>query len=174
MKKIFSIILLFILTGCNKPNTVLICGDHVCVNKTEAKQYFEENLTLEVKIIDKKNKNKLDLVELNLRETQDIKKKVFIKPKRQTNQKLKTLSKKEIYTIKQKIKNKEKDKFVKKTKVKKDDRFGREKNKKTINNSKQLKTDVCKVLKECNIDEISKYLIKLGNKKKFPDITIRE
>ena len=64
--------------------------------------------------------------------------------------------------------------MLKKTKVKKDDRFGREKNKKTINNSKQLKTDVCKVLKECNIDEISKYLIKLGNKKKFPDITIRE
>jgi len=174
MKKIFSIILLFILTGCNKPNTVLICGDHVCVNKTEAKQYFEENLTLEVKIIDKKNKNKLDLVELNLRETQDIKKKVFIKPKRQTNQKLKTLSKKEIYTIKQKIKDKEKDKFVKKTRIKKDNKFPREKRKTKINNSNQSQIDVCKVLDECNIEEISKYLIKLGNKKKFPDITIRE
>ena len=174
MKKIFLIILLSILTGCNKPKTVLICGDHVCVNKAEAKQYFEENLSLEVKIIDKKNKNKLDLIELNMRKTQNIKKKVFIKPKTRTNQKLKTLSKKEIDTIKQKIKNKEKDNLVKKTRVKKDDKFTMEKTKKTINNSKQLKTDVCKVLKECNIDEISKYLIKLGNKKKFPDITIRE
>ena len=174
MKKIFLIILLSILTGCNKPKTVLICGDHVCVNKTEAKQYFEENLSLEVKIIDKKNKNKLDLIELNMRKTQNIKKKVFIKPKTETNQKLKTLSKKEIDTIKQQIKNKEKDKFIKKTNVKKDNKLTREKSKKKIKKSNQLQTDVCKVLKECNIDEISKYLIKLGNKKKFPDITIRE
>ena len=173
MKYLLFIIMVFIYS-CSKQQSILICGDHECINKAEAKQYFEENLSLEVKIIDKKNKNKLDLVELNMKKPQNIKKKVFIKPKTRTNQKLKTLSKKEIDTIKQKIKNKEKDKFVKKTKVKKDDRFGREKNKKTINNSKQLKTDVCKVLKECNIDEISKYLIKLGNKKKFPDITIRE
>ena len=44
----------------------MICGDHVCVNKTEAKQYFEENLSLEVKIIDTQNKNEIDLVQLNL------------------------------------------------------------------------------------------------------------
>ena len=174
MKKIFLIILFSLLTGCNKPKTVLICGNHVCVNKAEAKQYFEENLSLEVKIIDKKNKNKIDLVELNMRKSQDIKKKVFINPKTQTNQKLKTLSKKEIDTIKQQIKNKEKDKFIKKTNVKKDNKLTREKSKKKIKKSNQLQTDVCKVLKECNIDEISKYLIKLGNKKKFPDITIRE
>ena len=34
----------------------LICGDHVCINKDEADQYFEENLSIEVKIIDKKKK----------------------------------------------------------------------------------------------------------------------
>ena len=42
--------------SCSKQKTLLICGDHVCVNKAEAKQFFEENLTLEVKIIDKKKK----------------------------------------------------------------------------------------------------------------------
>ena len=58
MKLFFSIILIFFLSNCSKPKTVLICGDHVCVNKSEAEQYFKENLSIEVKIVDKKNKNK--------------------------------------------------------------------------------------------------------------------
>ena len=65
--KIFFLLLLFVfLLSCNKPKTVLICGDHICVNKSEAEQYFKENLSLEVKIIDKEDKNEIDLVELNL------------------------------------------------------------------------------------------------------------
>ena len=55
------------LANCSKPKTVLICGDHVCVNKAEAEQFFEENLSIEVKIIDKKKtKPEINLVELNL------------------------------------------------------------------------------------------------------------
>ena len=50
-------------------------GDHVCVNKSEAEQYFEENLTIEVKIVDKKIKEELDLVQLNLLENTNGKKK---------------------------------------------------------------------------------------------------
>ena len=58
--KVFIILsLFFILLGCNKTKTVMICGDHVCVNNLEAKQYFEENLTLIVKVIDKKKKRKI-------------------------------------------------------------------------------------------------------------------
>ena len=73
----------------------MICGDHKCINNTEAKQYFEENLTLEVKIIDKKQKEKIDLVELNINEKSE-KKEVNIKKKEKTNQKVKPLSQKEI------------------------------------------------------------------------------
>ena len=52
---IFIFILsIFILQSCSKPKTVLICGDHVCVNNKEAEQYFKENLSLEVKVIDNK------------------------------------------------------------------------------------------------------------------------
>ena len=61
MKLIFLIFLIFIFTNCSKPKTVLICGDHVCINKTEAQQYFEENLTIEVKVINKKIENKVDI-----------------------------------------------------------------------------------------------------------------
>ena len=66
MKKIFFLFLIIILSSCSKPKTVLICGDHVCINKTEAKSYFEENLSLEVRIINNKKKDNIDLVELNL------------------------------------------------------------------------------------------------------------
>jgi len=51
MKKVLIILSFFFLHQCNKPKIVVICGDHVCVNKTEAEQYFEENLSIEVKIV---------------------------------------------------------------------------------------------------------------------------
>ena len=63
--KLLLIVMLFFLKNFGKYKTVLICGDHVCLNKTEAEQYFEENLSIEVKIIDK-NKKEFDLVEINL------------------------------------------------------------------------------------------------------------
>ena len=34
--------------------------------------------------------------------------------------------------------------------------------------------DVCTILDKCNIDEISKFLLERGRKKRYPDITIRE
>ena len=38
------IFLIVIFQGCAKQKAILICGDHICVNNNEAKQYFEENL----------------------------------------------------------------------------------------------------------------------------------
>ena len=79
--KIFLFAVIFMILSCtNKPKSVLICGDHICVNKNEAKQYFEENLTLEVRILDKKNSEETDLIELNLKEKNN-KKKVSLKKK---------------------------------------------------------------------------------------------
>ena len=71
----FLILILFY--GYSKPQAVLICGDHICVNKTEAEQYFEENLSLEVKIINKGEKKELSLVELNLDKDINGKKKLL-------------------------------------------------------------------------------------------------
>ena len=34
--------------------------------------------------------------------------------------------------------------------------------------------DICTILKKCNIDEISKYLLDKGKSKDFPDITKRQ
>ena len=95
MIRILSLLLLIFFQSCSKPKTVLICGDHVCINKNEAKQYFEENLSLEVKIINMNEKKNIDLVELNLRENKEQREVTIIK-KEMTNKKIKTLSKKEI------------------------------------------------------------------------------
>ncbi len=76
MKKLLLFLIMLTIYGCNKPKTVLICGDHVCVNKAEAEQYFEDNLTLEVKVIDKKRKKEINLVELNLKSSSEEKKKL--------------------------------------------------------------------------------------------------
>lgn len=188
MKYTILISLIFFLASCGKPKTVLICGDHACVNKEEAEQFFEENLTIEVKVVDKNIKEKIDLVELNLNDKQNGKKKISIISKRKTSKSLKTLSNKEIANIKKKVKNKkkekkivkklpnklnEKNKILSKTKEKKDiDK--RDVNKKmfeTVSKKNINVIDVCTILEKCNIDNISKYLLEQGRKKGFPDIS---
>ena len=177
MKIFVFILFIFILQSCSKPKTVLICGDHVCVNNKEAEQYFKENLSLEVKIIDKKNPKNIDLIELNLNSSINSKKKISIVQKNKTNKKIKVLSKKEIKDKKKKLKKAKKD--IKKPKqnllVKKPKKNKKNiKSTKVINNQTVKIPDICTILEKCSIDEISKYLVKQGNEKKFPDITIRE
>jgi len=175
MKFFLALIIFFILISCSKPKTVLICGDHICVNKAEAEQYFEENLTIEVKIIDKKEKNKIDLVELNLRENQSGKKRISLLSKNQTTKNIKTLSSNEISNIKKKIKKKKKEKKITKKVITNNKKINEtNKIKKNLKNKRDDIVDVCKILEKCSIDEISKYLIELGKNKKFPDITIRQ
>ena len=104
MNKLFILLFVLVLSSCVKPKSVLICGDHECINKSEAKQYFKENLTLEVKIISNKEELTYDLIDLNLNS-----KKKNIKVKRNKNVKVvKKLSKEEIKIKKKEIKNKKK------------------------------------------------------------------
>ncbi len=181
MKKILLITILF-LVACSKPKTVLICGDHICVNQTEANQYFEENLSIEVKIIDHKKKEQFDLVELNLNSNPAENKKISLTTKKETRKEVKLLTKKEINQIKSDVKSKKKELEIykrtnpdqtlkkgklKKLKVKKETKFNVRKQKNNV-------IDICTIIEKCNIEEISKYLIKKGNQRKFPDITLRE
>ena len=183
MKIAYLISIILLLTSCSKPKTVLICGDHICVNKDEAEQYFEENLSIEVKIIDKKLNKNDDLVELNLRENSSGDKKISISSKKSTKNSVKKLSKKEITKIKSDIKRKNKKKVAKKV----DETVSQKNTKKiklksnnkkffneNVNKKRKDVVDICTILEKCSIDEISKYLIKQGKNKKFPDITTRE
>ena len=186
MNRLLIFFTIFLLYGCNKPKTVLICGDHVCINNEEAKQYFEDHLSLEVRVLNKKSLKEIDLVELNLKKENNGEKKISLSTKRNTNKKLKELSNKEIKEKKEqlkqrkialkKVKNK---KAIDNSKIKKTIKKKKKTNKvllekQKINVNKNQKTNICELLKECSIKEISKYLVNQGNKKDFPNITDRE
>ena len=181
MRFFILLILLTITSSCSKPKTVFICGDHICVNKSEAELYFKENLSIEVKILNKKEKKESDLVELNLN-NENKNRKVSIERKSKTKEVVKQLSNDQIKQIKSEIKKKKfKKKMTKKIEEKKIDLKDKRnivkkepkiKEKKILNN--KIIADNCPILKNCNIDEISKFLIKEGNKKKFPNISIKE
>ena len=165
MRLILLFIVAVFLSSCNKPKVVLICGDHICINKSEAEQFFNDNLTLEAKIIrNKKTKYDFDLIELNLKESENGKRKVNISKKNKINKNLKTLSSKEIINIKRKLKENKKEKESNSNKI----------IKKNVNKNRNDVVDICTILEKCSIDEISKYLIEQGKKKKYPDLTIRQ
>ena len=188
MKYLLLPFFFLILQNCSKPKTVYICGDHACVNKTEAKQYFEENLSLEVKIIDPKRKKIVDLVELNLKDNSSENRQINIKKKIKPKKEIKTLNNNEMKIIKRKIKEKEKNNKISKiVKINNEKKFASLKqNNKIIEKSSTIKSkesikkkrrdivDICTIIKKCSIDEISKYLLKQGKKKSFPDITTKE
>ena len=187
MRFLFLIIPFIFMQNCSKPKTVLVCGDHICINKSEANQYFKENLSIEVKIIDSKKNIKPDLVELNLNESV-CNRKISINKKDKTKKEIKTLTNEQIKNIKKKLKkNKKNNKISKKTTYNKKNKskitrkkvrqesLNKDKIKLNDNIKEQLKiVDVCSIIDKCNIDEISKFLLNQAKKKKFPDITVRE
>tara|TARA_A100000164_G_scaffold329055_1_gene316538 strand:- start:158 stop:646 length:489 start_codon:yes stop_codon:yes gene_type:complete len=162
------------------------------VNKAEAEQYFEENLTIEVKIIDQKVESEIDLVELNLTDSKNGKRKISLSSKNDTNVSLKTLSNQEIINIKENIKIKKiKNKKIVKKNFKKNKDIIKEQNssknieekkifkenkpiQKKVNKDIKNEVDICTILEKCSIDEISKYLLEQGRNKKYPDITKRQ
>ena len=107
MKNIILIFIFFLSVSCTKPKTVFICGDHICVNKTEAQQYFEENLTLEVKVLKKRDTKEPNLIELNLSEPNQVNKQVFVSKKERTNKEIKKLSDNEKKKIISNVKKKQ-------------------------------------------------------------------
>ena len=172
MKNIILFLTLILLFSCSKNKTVMICGDHICVNNNEANQYFEENLALEVKILDKKNEQ-IDLVQLNL-ENKDLNdKKVFIEKKSETNKEVKSLSDEEIKKIKSNVKKKNRLKKIKKKKLN-NDNIKKKREFDVQKNVSNQNIDVCKIIEKCNIEEISKYLIKEGKNKSFPNIAVKQ
>ena len=188
MRFIIFISLIFFLSNCSKPKTVLICGDHVCLNKAEAEQYFEENLSIEVKVINKQFDDEEDLVELNLKENSLGKKRISISSKNTTNKSIRALSNKEVTEIKKNLRNKKKEKKIDKKEIinkkklinikekKKEKLLLKKKTiiNKDVNKKRNDIVDVCTILEKCSIDEISKYLLEQGKNKKFPDITTRQ
>ena len=64
MKYVFFLFFLFVIS-CSTSKKVYMCGDQVCLDKKEFKEYFAQNLILEVQIKNKKKSPSVDLVKLN-------------------------------------------------------------------------------------------------------------
>ena len=174
MRFFLFIIFLFLFSCSNKVTQVYICGDHPCVNKNEMKEYFDNNISIEVFTItpDKENKKKFTLVDLNLMKDGDNK----------DNNKSKNLSSvKSKEDVKKIIKKRRKlaKLKLKENKVKgqrKVDKISKIKSKSLFKSKKKEAITfvrICKNLEECDIDKISKIIMDMGRKKSFPDITVQ-
>ena len=65
MKYIFFLFFLLIV-ACNTVKKEYVCGDHLCIDKKEFKEYFAENITVEIQAPSQNKKNStIDLVKLN-------------------------------------------------------------------------------------------------------------
>ena len=164
--RLLLVLFTFMLYSCSTSKSVLICGDHECINKEEAKLFFEENLTIEVKVITKNKEKNFSLVKMNLeKESENIK---ILKSK---NKKIvRKLSKDEIKLKKNEIKEK-------KNRTKKDSANKNEKKIEPVSSIKIKKSmdnknlsNICSILEKCNIDTISEYLIKQSLSKDYPNI----
>ncbi|OUX53092.1 MAG: hypothetical protein CBE47_04210 [Pelagibacteraceae bacterium TMED287] len=183
--KYFFIIIFFILSSCSGSKKVYICGDQICKNKKEMKEYFAENFYIETRVSSKQINTNTDLVNLNLN-TDKIKDKKFYSILNKNNNKIEINNNKETKELIVKKKDtkliKNKNEIFSEVKVmdalenkgslkKKNKNLLVKKNKKIDKKSLPNKLEVCKKLKNCNIEEISTYLTNISKNKKFPDIT---
>ena len=175
MRVLLIFFVIMFTNSCSKPKVVLICGDHVCINKDEAQQFFEENMSIEVKIVDSKEKKEINLVELNLMNNSE-KKNIIVSKKGKIERDIKILTNDEIEKKKLEINQKKIAKKVsRKVNTKKTFNKNVKKKETIINNEKSQEIfNICLYIEnDCNIEEISKYLLKKGGDKDFPDITLR-
>ena len=61
MKKLFHIIIFFVIVGCSYDKTVYWCGDHPCVDKEEKETYFKKTMIVEIKEFKKKDLKKTEI-----------------------------------------------------------------------------------------------------------------
>ena len=156
MKYLFF--LFFFLAHCSsitgdKTQKIYICGDHECADKKEINNYFKNNISIEVYTLSDSPKKDYDLVELNM--TKEDKNKIVsteIKRKK----------------LKERLKKRPK---VKKVKVNKGEIIDGKKRR--IDKPKITLVRICKDIQECDIDEVANKIFKIGNEKKFPNLTIK-
>ena len=138
------------------------------------KEYFDNNISIEVFTIisDKENKKKLTLVDLNLMKDGDSKDKK--KSKNLSSVKSKEDVKKIIKKRRKLAKLKLKENKVKGQR--KVDKISKIKSKNLFKSKKKEPITfvrICKNLEECDIDKISKIIMDMGRKNPFPDITVQ-
>tara|TARA_B100001996_G_scaffold215554_1_gene165683 strand:+ start:879 stop:1379 length:501 start_codon:yes stop_codon:yes gene_type:complete len=161
---LFFLVFLFSCSSLNSEKTkkIYICGDHPCANKKEVKNYFDNNISIEVYTVTTKKKRDrdFDLVQLNMSKEEKDKYVSLVEKEKDIKKKLKNRKKIEKINIKNEKKVK---KIAKRTESKKKRKKKRSPNLTLVR--------LCKNLEECDIDDVAKIILDMSKKKKFPDIT---
>ena len=177
MKIINLFIILFILCCTTQENKIYICGDHPCKNKNEINDYFNNNISVEVYVVESKKKKieNANLVDLNLykesKNKQNKKDLSFLKDRKSSN--INTNQDNKYSKLKMKVLNKKVDKKEIQTDIRKNTEKTVSKPKKSFKFGSIKTTEIvhlCKNLDECDINVISKKINEMANKKSFPDI----
>ena len=56
MRNYFFLFIFFFIIGCSINKGEYWCGDHQCINKKEKKAYFKKTMIVEIRELDKKDK----------------------------------------------------------------------------------------------------------------------
>ena len=194
-----SILFIFIIiVNCTPKNKAYICDGKKCSSTKEANEYFKKNHIIEVEIKDEEKNKSIDLVKLNTNDKNEGEK-LIIKSRNKNNKQslIKLKNKKQSFFQKQKIAAKKRSEAIKKEKeqkkllkinnkekaikIKNDMKvtnLGKkintnEKKVKKVNDNLFIKNTNCFALGKCDIEEISKKIMKKGSNKDYPDITIK-
>ena len=199
MKKLFLLLIVFLLISCANKNLVYWCGDHPCINKKEKESYFKKTMIVEVKEITKSKKNNSEIEKITqqarLNEKKRIKEEKYLAKQerlevkkrikeekylaKQERLEVKKIIKEEKYLIKQerlkeKMRIKNEKKLTKQTRLEK-----KKKNKDKKKSHKIQKTE--KITKidtqlakndttESTFDNLLDKVLKQNTLKPYPDI----
>tara|TARA_A100001011_G_C14319123_1_gene849580 strand:- start:3989 stop:4534 length:546 start_codon:yes stop_codon:yes gene_type:complete len=177
MRKIYFLFIIFLFSCSNTGKRVYICGDHPCKDKKEIEEYFKDNISIEVYVIEsekKKNKNR-DLVELNIIKDKDYdqnkdKEFDFLRNRKDQKKLINKGEKPEKLKLKVTNTEKKKDQITKKSDDGKIDIKSKDKTFSYKRKSTKI-VHLCRKIDECDINLISKKIYDLGKEKSYPDIT---
>jgi len=179
--KIYIYLLIFtFVISCSANKGVYWCGDHACANNKEKEAYFKKTMIVEVKNIDKNNKDKVSMNEKILNQDRTIKKKTIISEKK-LEEKINIEKQIEIQEKDMAIKEKELEKQIEiqeKKIAKKEKKLEREINvskKKKLNSKKESSPTFVKVIenndiKSENFDELVEKILIRNSTRSYPKI----
>lgn len=130
MKIIISLLVLIFISSCSNSKKAYWCGDHPCINKEEKQAYFKKNMIVEIKNINKKDKDFVTNLEKIMKQAK-INQIKQMKDEKKLAKQLRLDEKKRIKEEKKLAKQNLKDKKLKKKK--KNDKNNKRQNKKEVN-----------------------------------------
>jgi hypothetical protein len=187
--KAFLILFIFIIfSSCSTSNkSVYWCGDHPCVSKKEKHAYFKKTMIIEKRMIDMKDKKKLNEIE-KITDQAKINEKSRINTEKNVLKEAKLAEKRRIQSEKKLLKQAKKDEMkrlkeekILEKKIKKSEKKAKNK-KKTIDNNIVNKNDK-KIIESNNpknkiktnvnsasFDSLFQKILKKNSTKPYPDI----